>query len=70
MVFKSFITTSAAVMAFVSGIAATMAPNYPQPGTVWTAGKQYQITWGKLSFLEGKKITKYPIGGKRNWTID
>ncbi|KAI9489445.1 hypothetical protein BDB00DRAFT_842944 [Zychaea mexicana] len=45
MIFKSFISTSTAVMAFVSGIAATMAPNYPGPGTIWTAGKQYTLTW-------------------------
>ncbi|KAI8138160.1 hypothetical protein BJV82DRAFT_301409 [Fennellomyces sp. T-0311] len=45
MIFKTLISTSAAIMAFASGIAATMAPNYPQPGTVWTAGKQYTITW-------------------------
>ncbi|KAJ8661545.1 hypothetical protein O0I10_002812 [Lichtheimia ornata] len=23
-----------------------MAPSYPDPGAIWTAGKQYQILWG------------------------
>lgn len=31
-----------------SGAIATMAPSYPDPGAIWTAGKQYQILWGKL----------------------
>ncbi|KAI9255217.1 hypothetical protein BDA99DRAFT_155703 [Phascolomyces articulosus] len=76
MVFKSFITTSAAVMAFVSGIAATMAPNYPQPGTVWTAGKEYTLTWGddgsspnvtegwtnfKIDFMTGDNMNMIPL---------
>ncbi|KAG2218481.1 hypothetical protein INT45_011662 [Circinella minor] len=64
MVFKSFITTSAVVMAFVSGIAATMAPNYPQPGTVWTAGKEYQITWADDG--EGAKLPE----GWTNFNIE
>ncbi|KAI7855899.1 hypothetical protein BDC45DRAFT_505020 [Circinella umbellata] len=76
MVFKSFITTSAVVMAFVSGITATMAPNYPQPGTVWTAGKEYQITWAddgegaklpegwtnfNIEFMTGDNINMIPL---------
>ncbi|CDS05774.1 hypothetical protein LRAMOSA08302 [Lichtheimia ramosa] len=28
-----------------SGAIATMAPSYPDPGAIWTAGKQYQILW-------------------------
>ncbi|RCI01943.1 hypothetical protein CU098_007126 [Rhizopus stolonifer] len=28
-----------------SFVCANMAPNYPEPGTVWKTGKQYTITW-------------------------
>lgn len=30
-------------------IHADMAPSYPEPGTVWKAGHQYEIVWGKIS---------------------
>jgi hypothetical protein len=26
---------------------ADMAPNYPEPGTVWKAGEKYEISWRK-----------------------
>lgn len=28
-------------------INADMAPNYPEPGTIWKTGQQYEITWCK-----------------------
>ncbi|ORY98145.1 hypothetical protein BCR43DRAFT_490940 [Syncephalastrum racemosum] len=45
--FQSFISTTAAIVALtaVAGVQASMAPSYPSPGTVWTAGKPYTITW-------------------------
>lgn len=48
MIFKSLVQSAAAAVAFVAGTAsATMAPTYPSPGTVWTVGKQYTLTWCK-----------------------
>lgn len=49
-----YTTTAAAtaVLAFIAaGVQATMAPTYPQPGTVWTAGKQYTITWSECQLF-------------------
>lgn len=40
MVLKSVLLS-----AFVVCVYAEMAPNYPEPGTVWKAGKNYEITW-------------------------
>ncbi|CDS07946.1 hypothetical protein LRAMOSA01895 [Lichtheimia ramosa] len=45
MIFKSLITTTAAIAALASSVSAVIAPTYPSPGTVWTAGKEYTITW-------------------------
>ncbi|ORY91186.1 hypothetical protein BCR43DRAFT_498666 [Syncephalastrum racemosum] len=30
---------------FLQTAHANMAPSYPEPGTVWTAGKEYEILW-------------------------
>jgi hypothetical protein len=29
-------------------VKANMSPSNPEPGTVWTSGKEYEITWGKV----------------------
>ncbi|KAI9312844.1 hypothetical protein BX666DRAFT_1982485 [Dichotomocladium elegans] len=45
MIFKTFLSTAAAVAALVSSATASMAPTYPSPGTVWTSGQEYTLTW-------------------------
>ncbi|KAJ8658127.1 hypothetical protein O0I10_006134 [Lichtheimia ornata] len=45
MIFNTLVTTTAAIAALASSVSAVIAPSYPSPGTVWTAGKEYTITW-------------------------
>ncbi|CAO3591242.1 unnamed protein product [Absidia cylindrospora] len=33
------------VSMMVMVVKANMSPSYPEPGSVWTAGKEYEITW-------------------------
>ncbi|OZJ06363.1 hypothetical protein BZG36_00759 [Bifiguratus adelaidae] len=33
------------ILALAGGALAGVAPTYPSPGTTWTPGQQYQITW-------------------------
>ncbi|KAI9323671.1 hypothetical protein BX666DRAFT_1889237 [Dichotomocladium elegans] len=33
------------ITALAATVFATMAPSYPDPGTIWTAGKSYSILW-------------------------
>lgn len=37
-----------AVAACTYAVSANMAPNYPEPGTIWKAGQEYEITWCKV----------------------
>ncbi|KAI7880611.1 hypothetical protein K492DRAFT_216544 [Lichtheimia hyalospora FSU 10163] len=55
MIFKSLITTTAAIAALASSVSAVIAPSYPSPGTVWTAGKEYTITW---NFMTGDNLNQ------------
>lgn len=45
MVLKSVLLSALVVCAY-----AEMAPNYPEPGTIWKAGQEYEISWCNESF--------------------
>jgi hypothetical protein len=42
------------VVASAIYVSANMAPNYPEPGTIWKAGKEYEISWCK--YFTRKKL--------------
>lgn len=45
--FKSIIVTSAALLAAFVTVEAAISPSYPEPGTIQTEGKAFDILWGK-----------------------
>jgi hypothetical protein len=45
-------------------VSANMAPSYPEPGTIWKTGQEYQITW--FNDKKSPSIEK----GWRNFKID
>ena len=49
MIFNSLPIATMWLTMITSGVFATMAPSYPDPGAIWTAGKQYNILWGKVT---------------------
>jgi hypothetical protein len=44
MIFARLVFITSLLCACVN---ADMAPNYPEPGTIWKAGQQYEISWCK-----------------------
>ncbi|KAG0164182.1 hypothetical protein DFQ28_002526 [Apophysomyces sp. BC1034] len=50
---------------FLHYVRATLSPSIPEPGTVWTAGEEYEITWEedqmKPSIAEGWKKFKIDL---------
>ncbi|KAI8379581.1 uncharacterized protein BYT42DRAFT_604917 [Radiomyces spectabilis] len=45
MRFSSPAAVAAVLVTTLATVHCTLAPNYPEPGTVWTAGKEYEILW-------------------------
>ncbi|KAI8889949.1 hypothetical protein K501DRAFT_82077 [Backusella circina FSU 941] len=67
---KSFITTSAVLMAAFTNVQAAVSPSYPSPGTIQTEGQQYNVTWT----FDGKNSTQtyqidFMTGSNDNQTV-
>jgi hypothetical protein len=39
--------TKVLIASFCAYVVADMAPNYPEPGTIWKSGTEYEISWCK-----------------------
>ncbi|KAI9275692.1 hypothetical protein BDA99DRAFT_194091 [Phascolomyces articulosus] len=63
--FPSFITFGLSLILLSHLTKAALAPSYPEPGTVWTVGKEYDITWeedgAKPSMKKGWKNFKIDL---------
>ncbi|KAG2223492.1 hypothetical protein INT45_001240, partial [Circinella minor] len=62
--FSSFITFGLSLIALSHLTNASLAPSYPEPGTKWTVGKEYDITW------EDDGLTPAMQNGWKNFKID
>ncbi|SAM01728.1 hypothetical protein [Absidia glauca] len=51
-------------------VKANMSPSNPEPGTVWTSGKEYEITWGKVREEEEDNTEPAMNASWKNFRID
>lgn len=45
--------------AFIVSVYAEMAPNYPEPGTIWKTGQEYEISWCNAIFYIFMQLLGY-----------
>lgn len=59
---KTFIATSAALIAAFVNVEAAVAPTYPSPGTIQVQGQSYDITWSMYNLLiDNGVVTSFPF---------
>ncbi|KAI7868333.1 hypothetical protein BDF14DRAFT_584140 [Spinellus fusiger] len=61
---KPLTATAVSLLALCATVKATLAPSIPEPGTVWQAGKQYDVVW------EEDAIAPTMAEGWNNFSID
>lgn len=57
---KTFIATSAALIAAFVNVEAAVAPTYPSPGTIQVQGQSYDITWSMYNlWIDNGVVTSF-----------